>query len=119
MSARALERYRRLVRELCLARVIAPGGELSQDEEATRAEELADCRDEMTKEEQDQLEEELRQGTLVAVRLRDPVLQRLDRAIALVCTRHGVRTTRQQVIREALDRHLEQMEQEQDRKVKK
>ena len=71
MSAKALERYRRLVRELWLARVIAPGGELSQDEEATRAEELADCRDEMTQEEQDQLEEELRQPKALRPRAVD------------------------------------------------
>ena len=50
-------------------------------------------------------------SVLVAVRLQEPILQRLDRAIDSVRVRHGVRTTRQQVIREALDRHLEQMDQ--------
>ncbi len=60
MSASAVEQYRRLVRELWIARAIAPGGELSQDEEAIRAEELSACRDDMTEAEQALLEEELR-----------------------------------------------------------
>lgn len=60
MSKSALNRYRGLVKKLWVARTLALGGELSQDEEAAYAEELNDCRRELTKQEEEQLAEELR-----------------------------------------------------------
>ena len=60
MSASAERRYRDLVRELWLARALAGGDDLSQDEEAERAEELDLCWEEMTTEERAAMEQELR-----------------------------------------------------------
>lgn len=56
-------------------------------------------------------------SALVAVRLQEPVLRRVDQVIATVRARYGIRTTRQQIIHEALDRHLAELEE--NAKVKK
>lgn len=49
-------------------------------------------------------------SALVAVRLPEPVLRRIDQVISTVRARYGIRTTRQQIIHEALDRHLTELE---------
>jgi hypothetical protein len=49
-------------------------------------------------------------SALVAVRLQEPILRRIDQVISTVRTRYGIRTTRQQIIHEALDRHLAELE---------
>jgi hypothetical protein len=59
MSDLAVHRYRRLVRELWVARALA-GGDLSQDEEADRAEELDSWWEQMDAEERATMEKELR-----------------------------------------------------------
>ena len=58
MSTHAVCRYRELVRELWIARAIS--GELDQDEEADRAEELDTWWEQMTVDEQVTMERELR-----------------------------------------------------------
>ncbi len=60
MSVVAVHRYRRLVRELWVARVLA-GGDLSQEEEADRADELDSWWEQMTAEEREAIEQELRE----------------------------------------------------------
>jgi hypothetical protein len=57
MSAAALQHYRRLVRDLLRAREL--GGELSQDEEAERADELDIQWQQMTEEERRAVEDEV------------------------------------------------------------
>jgi hypothetical protein len=59
MSEVSVRRYRRLVRELWVARALV-GGDLSQDEEADRAEELDTWWEQMTPEERAAIEQELR-----------------------------------------------------------
>ena len=56
-------------------------------------------------------------SALVAVRLPEPILRRIDQVISTVRARYGIRTTRQQIIHEALDRHLAELEE--NAKVKK
>ena len=59
MSEVAFNRYRRLVRELWVARALA-GGNLSQEEEADRAEELDSWWEKMSADERTTIEQELR-----------------------------------------------------------
>jgi hypothetical protein len=64
VSAAALKRYRTLRRELWLARALAPDGKLSQDEEADRVDDLDVCWREMTPEEQELIEQDLKRPEL-------------------------------------------------------